>query len=46
MAAVLLFRDTKLAAMTSCENTLDATEFAYLLALMLSPLVKTRLNRD
>ena len=29
MAAVLLFRDTKMAAMTSRENTLDATEFAY-----------------
>ena len=29
MAAVPLFRDTKMAAMTSRENTLDATEFAY-----------------
>ena len=29
MAAVPLFRDTKMAAMTSRENTLAATEFAY-----------------
>ena len=29
MVAVKLFRDTKMAAMTSRENTLDATEFAY-----------------
>ena len=29
MAAVPLFRDSKMAAMTSRENILDATEFAY-----------------
>ena len=28
MAAVPFFRDTKMATMTSRENTLDATEFA------------------
>ena len=29
MAAVPLFRNTKMAAMTSRENTLEVTEFAY-----------------